>query len=124
MQPVQSAFIVNLGDMLERWTGSFVSFFFFFFFFCLSPLIPFSLPPTGGLFKSTFHRVVNKEGKERFSAPFFFEPNFDAKISPLPSPQVQDFVKESGKEWEEVTSGEWLLGKYAQTHTDFSVEEN
>eukprot|EP00009_Paramoeba_aestuarina_P012878 CAMPEP_0201525402 /NCGR_PEP_ID=MMETSP0161_2-20130828/28097_1 /ASSEMBLY_ACC=CAM_ASM_000251 /TAXON_ID=180227 /ORGANISM="Neoparamoeba aestuarina, Strain SoJaBio B1-5/56/2" /LENGTH=319 /DNA_ID=CAMNT_0047925303 /DNA_START=100 /DNA_END=1059 /DNA_ORIENTATION=- len=97
VQPLESAFIVNLGDMLERWTG--------------------------GLFKSTVHRVVNKQGKERFSIPFFFEPNFDSKIYPLPSPQIQEYVKESGQEWEEVISGEWLLGKYADTHTDISVDK-
>jgi len=34
-------------------------------------------------FKSTLHRVVNKLGKERYSIPYFFEPDFSALIEPI-----------------------------------------
>ena len=44
--PRKGAFIVNLGDMLERWTN--------------------------GVFLSTRHRVVNVAGRQRLSMPFFF----------------------------------------------------
>jgi isopenicillin N synthase-like dioxygenase len=44
------------GDMLQRWTND--------------------------AFKSTVHRVVNTLGQERYSAPFFYEPNFDTEVSP------------------------------------------
>ena len=30
--------------------------------------------------QSTVHRVVNKQGRERYSIPFFFEPNFDTEV--------------------------------------------
>lgn len=43
--PVEGAFVVNIGDCLEAWTG--------------------------GLFKATQHRLVNL-GKERYSLPCFF----------------------------------------------------
>jgi isopenicillin N synthase-like dioxygenase len=55
--PAKGAFVVNIGDCLEAWTG--------------------------GLFKATQHRVVNL-GKERFSLPLFFATDFDVEIKPLP----------------------------------------
>ncbi|CAM6118539.1 unnamed protein product [Calypogeia fissa] len=56
--PMQGAFIVNLGDMLERWTN--------------------------GLFRSTLHRVLSK-GIDRYSVPVFYEPNFDTLVECLPT---------------------------------------
>ncbi|SEA35306.1 isopenicillin N synthase family dioxygenase [Rubrimonas cliftonensis] len=55
--PVQGAFIVNIGDIFETWSG--------------------------GRFKSTQHRVVNI-GRERFSAPLFFGLDYHAVVEPLP----------------------------------------
>ncbi len=55
--PIEGAFIVNVGDCLEAWTG--------------------------GLFKSTQHRVVNL-GYERYSLPLFFATDFDVVVEPLP----------------------------------------
>lgn len=52
------AFVINLGDMLERWTG--------------------------GLYRSTLHRVVCTGGRERFSAAFFAQPNFETVVEVLP----------------------------------------
>mmetsp|Transcript_41048 Transcript_41048/g.87426 ORF Transcript_41048/g.87426 Transcript_41048/m.87426 type:complete len:766 (-) Transcript_41048:76-2373(-) len=54
--PVEGAFVVNLGDMMGRWTGH--------------------------RFKSTVHRVVNLTDRERFSVPYFLEPNMDTIIRP------------------------------------------
>lgn len=56
--PRADSLVVNLGGELERWSN--------------------------GRFKATLHCVVNETGRERFSLPFFFEPNLDAAIEPLP----------------------------------------
>ena len=53
------SFVVNVGDMLHRWSN--------------------------GLLKSTPHRVINRTGKERYSCPFFFDPNVATQIAPLPA---------------------------------------
>ena len=55
--PIPGAFVVNIGDMMERWTN--------------------------GLYKSTRHRVVHRAENFRVSVPFFFEPDFDALVEPL-----------------------------------------
>jgi isopenicillin N synthase-like dioxygenase len=57
--PVPGSYIVNLGDLMPRWSN--------------------------GRFKSNMHRVVNRaHDKPRFSIPFFYGPNFEAQIDPLP----------------------------------------
>jgi isopenicillin N synthase-like dioxygenase len=55
--PIRGAFVVNIGDMIERWTN--------------------------GLWKSTMHRVIHRGDQSRVSVPFFYEPNFDAVVKPL-----------------------------------------
>ncbi|MEO1193303.1 MAG: 2-oxoglutarate and iron-dependent oxygenase domain-containing protein [Pseudomonadota bacterium] len=56
--PVPAALVINLGQQMERLTN--------------------------GLFKATEHRVVSATGLERYSVPFFLEPNWDAVIEVLP----------------------------------------
>ncbi|XP_002982743.2 2-oxoglutarate-Fe(II) type oxidoreductase hxnY [Selaginella moellendorffii] len=58
VQPLRGAFVVNLGDMLERWTNN--------------------------LFRSTLHRVLNY-GVECHSIAFFMEPNFDCIVECIPT---------------------------------------
>lgn len=50
--------MVNVGDMLSAWTG--------------------------GAYRSSVHRVLNKNpGKDRFSVVFFFDGNLDTKLAPM-----------------------------------------
>ena len=69
---------MNIGDMLHRWSN--------------------------GLLISTPHRVINYSGQERYSCPFFFEPNVNVKVSPLPCCITHD----RPKQFDSVVYGEFL----------------
>lgn len=92
--PRPDCFICNLGDMLERWTN--------------------------GLYRSTLHRVVNTTGAERYSVPFFFEPNFDAVVACLPTCCSDT----NPPRYPPTTSGEHLVAKYRETHADFKPNKD
>lgn len=54
-KPIPNSFVVNIADMMERWTN--------------------------GVYKSNRHRVLNtRTGRSRYSVPFFFNPNFNARV--------------------------------------------
>ncbi len=55
------ALVVNIGDLLELWSG--------------------------GYFVSTPHKVINRCGAERYSFPYFVVPRFDTVVEPLKSPK-------------------------------------
>ncbi|KAL3747399.1 hypothetical protein ACJRO7_016218 [Eucalyptus globulus] len=58
VQPLKGVFIVNLGDMLERWSNC--------------------------IFRSTLHRVIGN-GQGRYSIAFFLEPNHECLVECLPT---------------------------------------
>lgn len=57
--PIAGSFVVNVGDMMARWSND--------------------------LFTSTYHRVINTSGRDRYSMPFFFDPDFNADLTALPT---------------------------------------
>lgn len=54
---LKNSFVVNVGDMLHIMTN--------------------------GILRSTPHRVINETGLERFSCPFFYDPNVSLDVTPL-----------------------------------------
>ena len=76
--PVPGCFIVNIGDIFETWSG--------------------------GLFKSTQHRVVNT-GRERYSFPLFFGLDYHAEVQPLPACSTP----ETRKQYPTIKAGDHLM---------------
>jgi len=61
--------------------------------------------------------VVNAAGVQRLSAPFFFEPSFDAVVECLPCCCGPD----NPPRYPPTTAGRHLLDKYASTHNSFAA---
>jgi isopenicillin N synthase-like dioxygenase len=80
--PVDGAYIVNIGRSMETWTN--------------------------GRFVATPHRVVNRNGDNRYSVPFFTNPDFDTIVKPVPS---------TGKygSYEPMHAGENALAQYRKS---------
>jgi isopenicillin N synthase-like dioxygenase len=91
--PLHDALICNIGDMLDRMTG--------------------------GVYRSTPHRVRNVSGRDRYSFPLFFDPSWNARVTRLPNaPQPDDDAR---SRWDRAsvhafdgTWGDYLIGKVSQ----------
>jgi isopenicillin N synthase-like dioxygenase len=77
--PIPGTFVCNIGDMLARLSG--------------------------GEYRSTPHRVRNTSGNERLSYPFFFDPDFGARVPGLPG-----------------TYGDYLLAKVSKVFPELFGE--
>jgi len=96
--PLEGTLVCNIGDMLDRLTG--------------------------GWFKSTPHRVRNVSGRERLSFPLFFDPDFAARIQPLPRRASIDerlIDQDRAQRWDGAsvhefsgTYGDYLLAKVSK----------
>jgi isopenicillin N synthase-like dioxygenase len=101
--PVPGSFVCNLGDMLDRMTG--------------------------GLFRSTPHRVRNPALRDRLSFPFFFDPNFFARVRPIDRIAVDVSHDDRDERWDrasvrsfEGTYGDYLLGKVGKVFPELRSE--
>ncbi len=76
-----NSLILNSGDTIKRWSNN--------------------------IFKSNPHRVVNRSGRERFSIPFFFEPNMHTTIQVL-----DNFINENcPAKYNPIKYGDYLVDR-------------
>lgn len=86
--PIEGCLVVNLGDMISRWTN--------------------------GRYHSNPHRVRNTRsgGAPRYSIPFFYEPDYLARIEALPGTVAPGETPL----YPPCTAGEYLRDKYLSTY--------
>jgi isopenicillin N synthase-like dioxygenase len=90
--PDPDVLVVNLGDMLERMTG--------------------------GLYRSTPHRVRNDTPVGRLSFPFFLDPSWSAEVEPMPLDELSHLDASAGHpRWDgaDVHAWEGTYGEYLTT---------
>jgi isopenicillin N synthase-like dioxygenase len=84
--PLPGALVVNIGDMMQRWTND--------------------------RWRSTLHRVVNRQSdRERWSIAYFFDLDADAEILPL-APCVS---AQRPARYGPITAGQHLIEMYRRT---------
>lgn len=99
--PIPRSFVCNIGDMLDRMTG--------------------------GLYRSTPHRVKNPLRRDRLSFPFFFDPNFNVEVKPIEMRSAAEDDRE--ERWDRTsvhqftgTYGEYLLSKVSRVFPELHRE--
>jgi len=94
---VKDSFIVNLGDLMARWTND--------------------------RWISTLHRVTGAPGDvtpRRQSIAYFMNPNYDAEITTLPNCLESD----EKPRYEPTLAGEYLVGKFAEAQIEAGDAED
>jgi isopenicillin N synthase-like dioxygenase len=97
--PIPGTFVCNIGDMLDRLTG--------------------------GYYRSTPHRVRNSSGNERLSFPFFFDPDFQREVPPLPGRARLDDGGQARWDGQDLrafegTYGDYLVAKVTKVFPDLA----
>ena len=91
--PIPGTFVVNIGDLMSHWTNK--------------------------RFRSTLHRVINRPGVDRYSIPFFFNPDFDTHVDPADIPGIPA----DAEVLEPVTSGPYLIGRFSDYRHSWKEED-
>jgi isopenicillin N synthase-like dioxygenase len=110
--PIKNTFVINLGDALERMTG--------------------------GLYRATPHRVIQRKGasKCRLSFPYFFDPSFDHHMVDVSEHLTEEDTNIAvrnrviiASRWDKAdpaqfqgTYGEYLLRKVSKVFPELAVQ--
>ncbi|APZ42959.1 isopenicillin N synthase family dioxygenase [Acidihalobacter ferrooxydans] len=87
--PVPGCFLVNIGDQMARWTND--------------------------RYVSTVHRVINRTGRERYSIPFFFGPDYDTVVTALPGCVAADDTQR----YAPIRSGDYINERFTATFANY-----
>jgi isopenicillin N synthase-like dioxygenase len=84
--PLPGSFVVNLGDLMQRWTND--------------------------LYRSNLHRVVNAvSGRDRRSVAYFFDIDYHAQVEVLPTCQGDD----RPARYPPISAGDHIVEMYSRT---------
>lgn len=84
---LDDTFVINIGDMLARWSND--------------------------TFVSTPHRVVNASGRERYSIPVFYDPDFETLVECLPNCASPG----NPARYPPIVAGEYITARYDGTYS-------
>ncbi|RDL46163.1 2OG-Fe(II) oxygenase [Marinomonas piezotolerans] len=85
--PMEGALVVNIGDLMQRWTND--------------------------EYVSTAHRVrASASGVHRYSFPFFVEPDYETNVACVPTCQSED----KPAKYEPIYSGDWIQSRFDATY--------
>ncbi|MFD2645926.1 isopenicillin N synthase family dioxygenase [Pseudomonas japonica] len=91
--PIESALVVNVGDLMSLWTND--------------------------RYTATIHRVLNNGNQVRYSAAFFMDPDYKAKVTCLPSCISHD----NPRKYEPIVAGEYMDRRFLETTTFRDTQE-
>lgn len=89
--PEPGALIINIGDMVQVWSND--------------------------RFRAAEHRVMSSTSKARYSAPYFFNPRYDCRVSPITD---NEDVRYKPVPWDEFRSGR-AAGDYADVGEEIQI---
>ena len=84
---IDDTFVINIGDMMARWSND--------------------------LFVSTPHRVVNASGRERYSIPVFYDPDYETNVECLPNCASST----NPERYPPIVAGDYITARYDGTYS-------
>jgi isopenicillin N synthase-like dioxygenase len=79
---IDGTLVVNIGDLFQRWTND--------------------------RYISNFHRVTNRTGRERYSIPMFYNLDYDAPVTCLPTCSSD----QNPPRYEPIKFGDYIVGRF------------